>query len=420
MKQLRRKEAKRRAGDIGRIENDIGIRREFVMTQEIKTQYDYVLPTYGRYPVAFVSAKDCRLWDDSGKEYIDFMSGIGVCSIGHAHPAWVAAITAQAGKLAHTSNLYHTEPGGKLAQRLCKLSGMSGAFFANSGAESTEGMIKVARKYSKDKYGSGRHTILTLEDSFHGRTLAALTATGQDKFHQHFDPFMPGFRHVPVNDIDALKKQGDDVCALLIEVIQGEGGVMPLDSEYVKQAAELCKERDWLLMIDEVQTGIGRTGRWFGFQDFDISPDVVSFAKGIAGGLPLGGFLVNKKLHNVLNPGDHATTYGGNLICCAAALATLDILEPILPQVSEKGNYIRKRIEAMNLPHVDSVRGKGLMIGIKIKDIPPGEINLKLLDAGLASLTAGTDVIRFLPPLVISKEDIDAGLEIFENVMKSI
>ena len=389
--------------------------------QETIKQYDAnVLPTYGRYPVTFVSGKGCRLLDDSGKEYIDFMSGIGVCSIGHAHPAWIGAITAQAGQLAHTSNLYYTEPGGKLAQRLCEFSGMSGAFFSNSGAESTEGLIKVARKYSKDKYGGGRHTILTLEDSFHGRTLAALTATGQDKFHQHFDPFMPGFRHVQAGDMDALKKQGDDVCALLIEVIQGEGGVVPLDKDYVKQAAELCKERDWLLMIDEVQTGIGRTGSWFGFQDFEISPDAVSFAKGIAGGLPLGGFLVNKKLHNVLGPGDHATTYGGNLICCAAALATLDVLESILPEVSEKGDYINGRIEAMNLPSVDSVRGKGLMIGVKIKDIPPGEINIKLLNAGLASLTAGTDIIRFLPPLIISKADIDAGLEVFENVMKNL
>jgi len=368
--------------------------------------------------VSFVKGKGSRLWDDSGKEYIDFMSGIGVCSIGHANPAWVTAIAEQAGKLAHTSNLYYTEPGGKLAERLCKLSGMSGAFFANSGAESTEGMIKVARKYSKDKYGSGRHTILTLDGSFHGRTLAALTATGQDKFHQHFDPFVPGFRYVAPGDMAALEAQGNDVCALMIEIIQGEGGVMPLEDDYIKQVAELCKQRDWLMMIDEVQTGIGRTGSWFAFQDCGILPDVVSFAKGIAGGLPLGGFLVNEKLHNTLAPGDHATTYGGNLICCAAALAVLDILAPLLPQVKEKGRYISKKIEAMNLSCVDNVRGKGLMIGIKIKDIPPGDINLKLLEAGLAGLTAGTDIVRFLPPLTIDMKDIDAGLEIFENVLR--
>jgi len=384
----------------------------------IKNLYDNVLTTYGRYSVSFVKGEGSHLWDESGKKYIDFMSGIGVCSIGHANPAWVSAITEQAGKLAHTSNLYYTEPGGKLAERLCKLSGMSGAFFANSGAESSEGMIKVARKYSKDKYGSGRHTILTLDGSFHGRTLAALTATGQEKFHQHFDPFVPGFRHVAPGDMAALETQGDDVCALMIEIIQGEGGVMPLDDAYIKQAAELCKQRDWLLMIDEVQTGIGRTGNWFAFQDCGINPDVVSFAKGIAGGLPLGGFLVNKKLHNTLGPGDHATTYGGNLICCAAALAVLDILKPLLPQVKEKGEYISKKIEAMNLPQVDSVRGKGLMIGVKIKETPPGDINLKLLEAGLAGLTAGTDIIRFLPPLTIDIKDIDKGLAIFEEVMR--
>ena len=399
------------------------------MTRELKSQYDsHVLPTYGRYPVAFASGNGSRLWDSTGKEYIDFMSGIGVCSVGHNHPAWVESIVAQAGELAHVSNLYYSEPGGQLAVRLCSLSGMSGAFFSNSGAESTEGLIKVARKYSKDKYGSGtgpsggtgRYTILTLENSFHGRTLAALSATGQSKFHQHFDPFMPGFRHVPAGDVQALTSQGDDVCALLIELIQGEGGVKPLDETYVKQAAEICKERDWLLMIDEVQTGIGRTGPWFAFQDYGISPDAVSFAKGIAGGLPLGGFLVNKKLHNTLQPGDHATTYGGNLICCAAALTTLNILEPILPEIKEKGDYIKKGVLAMNLPHVAEVRGKGLMIGVALKDIAPADVNPGLLEAGLASLIAGTDAIRFLPPLIISMKDIDAGLEIFENVMRRL
>jgi len=388
-------------------------------TDKIKSQYDSnVLTTYGRYPVAFSKGKGCRLWDASGKEYIDFMSGIGVCSVGHSHPKWVEAVAAQAGELAHVSNLYYTKPGGELAEKLCALSGMSGVFFANSGAESSEGLIKLARKYSKDKYGSGRHVVLTLKDSFHGRTLAALTATGQDKFHHHFDPFVPGFRYVSAGDMTALKSEGNDVCALLIEIVQGEGGVKPLDADYIKQASELCKQRDWLLMIDEVQTGIGRTGRWFGFQHYDVQPDAVSFAKGIAGGLPLGGFLVNDKLRNVLGPGDHATTYGGNLICCAAALATIEILEPILPQVEEKGEYIRNRIKAMKLPNVAGVRGKGLMLGVEIKGLTPGEANLKLLDAGLASLTAGTDVVRFLPPLVIEKNDMDAGLDIFENVMR--
>ena len=384
---------------------------------EIKNQYDQnVLTTYGRLPVAFIKGENSRLWDSEGKEYVDFASGIGVNSIGYGNHKWVEAVSTQAAMLAHTSNLFYTQPAGELAARLCALTGMKGAFFANSGAESNEGIIKTARKYSKDKYGEGRHTILTLEDSFHGRTITTLAATGQDKFHHHFHPFTPGFVHVP-QDITALESQGDDVCALLIETVQGEGGVIPLDTEFVQNAAKLCAQRDWLLLVDEVQTGVGRTGYWFGYQGIGITPDAISFAKGIAGGLPLGGFLVGEKLSKVLNPGDHATTYGGNPICCAAALAVLDILEPELPKIEEKGNYICDKIKAMNLPQVMGVRGKGLMLGVKL-NIAPAEVNAKLLKAGLVALTAGADVLRFLPPLTISMEDINAGLEIFEKTMK--
>ena len=391
------------------------------MSQELRSQYDlYVLPTYERYPVAFVSGNGCRLWDSTGKEYIDFMSGMGVCSVGHANPDWVAAIVAQAGELSHTSNIYYTEPGGQLAQRICKFSGLSGVYFSNSGSEAIEGLIKVARKYSKDKYGAGRSTILSLNDSYHGRTLAALSATGQEKLHRHFEPFLSGFRHVPIESIEALKSQGDDVCALLIEVIQGDGGVTQLSREYVQQAAELCRQRDWLLMVDESQTGIGRTGLWFAFQGYDIIPDAVSFSGGISGGLPLGGFIVNKKLHHVLTPGDHGSTFGSNLICCAAALSTLDILDPILPEVPKKGDYIRKGIESMGLAKVSGIRGKGLMLGVMIEGISSSFVNTRLLEAGLCSLTAGSDVLRFLPPLTISMEDIDMGLEIFESVMRKL
>ena len=384
---------------------------------DIKELYNNILPTYGRQPVDFVSGKGCRLWDSAGNEYIDFMSGIGVCSVGHAHPAWVEAVTNQAQTLAHTSNLYYTLPGGLLAKRLCALSGLGGTFFANSGAESNEGLFKLARKYSRDKYGEGRSTILTLENSFHGRTLAALSATGQPSFHRHFHPFPQGFRHIKAGDIEQLSMQGEDVCALMIELVQGEGGVRPLDISYVQQAAKLCQERDWLLLIDEVQTGIGRTGHWFAFQGYDIQPDAVSFAKGIAGGLPLGGFLVNDRLKDVLQPGDHATTFGANPICCAAALATLDILEEILPKISEKGEYIRKSIEGMNLPNIAEIRGMGLMLGVRIEGLGHAEVNSMLLKAGLAALIAGADIIRFLPPLIIEKADIDRGLEIFQNVL---
>ena len=390
--------------------------------KSIKTQSDsHILQTYTRYPIAFISAKDCRLYDADGKEYIDFMSGIGVTSIGHGHPAWVQAVTSQAQLLAHVSNLYYTAPAANLAQRLCEIApGMKGAFFANSGAEANEGLIKTARKYSRDKYGEDRATIITLEGSFHGRTITTLAATGQDRFHNHFHPFTPGFRHVPPGDMQALESQGDDVCALLIEPIQGEGGVMPLCPEYVQAAAKLCHERDWLLLMDEIQTGIGRTGKWFGYQHFGVMPDGLSFAKGIAGGLPLGGFMVADKLQNTLAPGDHATTYGGNPICCAAAVSTLDILAPVLPYVQEKGDYIRTKIQEMNLPFVSEIRGRGLMIGIKIANHPPSAINTKLLDAGVAALTAGADILRLLPPLTIEKFDIDAGLKIMHNVLSTV
>ncbi|MCL2386405.1 MAG: aspartate aminotransferase family protein [Defluviitaleaceae bacterium] len=391
---------------------------------EIKAMHDEnILPTYPRYPVAFAKGAGCRLWDTEGKEYIDFASGIGVNAIGHSHPKWVEAVSSQAGILSHVSNLYYTQPSAELAEKLCTLSGMKGVFFCNSGAESNEGVIKTARKYSNDKYGvygAVRHTIITLEGSFHGRTMATLTATGQEKFHKHFHPFVEGFRYVPANDISALEAQGNDVCALLLEPIQGEGGVMPLDRSYLQAAAELCKQRDWLLITDEIQTGIGRTGEWFAFQNYGVTPDVVSFAKGIAGGLPLGGFMLGEKAQNTLSAGDHGTTYGGNLVCCTAALAVLEVLEPVLPSVKEKGAYICEKIAAMELPQVVDIRGMGLMIGIKLEGVAHTAVVAKLLEAGLVALPAGADVLRFLPPLTIDMDDINAGLAILENVFRSL
>ncbi|MCL2372344.1 MAG: acetylornithine/succinylornithine family transaminase [Defluviitaleaceae bacterium] len=386
----------------------------------IISNYQHVLPTYGRYPVAFVKGAGSRLWDSDGKEYVDFASGIGTNSVGHSHPRWVKAVAGQLELLAHTSNLFYTQPGGLLAQKLCQLSGLEGVFFGNSGAEANEGMIKAARKYSRDKYGQGRATIITLENSFHGRTITTLAATGQDKFHQHFHPFTEGFKHVAAGDISQLEAQGEDVCAVMIETIQGEGGVNVLPPEYIQAVARLCQTRDWLLLIDEVQTGMGRTGYWFSYQGLGVLPDAISFAKGIAGGLPLGGFLLGKKLHGVLNPGDHGSTYGGNLICCTAALAVIDILEGELPNVEAKGEYIRSQIAAMNLPQVVAIRARGLMLGIQLKDIAPAEINQQLLNSGLVALTAGADVLRFLPPLNISTEDIDSGLAIFKAVMSKL
>lgn len=391
---------------------------------EIKNLYDEnILPTYARYPVAFSKGAGSRLWDTAGKEYIDFASGIGVNSVGHSHPKWVAAVTQQAGLLSHVSNLYHTEPGGVLARKLCEISGMSGAFFCNSGAEAVEGVIKTARKYSYDKYGAGRHTIITLTESFHGRLGATLKATGQEKFHkEYFAPFMQGFRYAAANDFAALEAEAknSDVCALLIEPIQGEGGVVPLCAEYLQKAAELCAKNDWLLIADEVQTGIGRTGDWFAFENYGIKPDALAFAKGIAGGLPLGGFLVGEKMRGTLGAGDHGTTYGGNPLCAAAALAVLEILEPALPAVKENGAYIREKIRAMALPQFAEIRGAGLMIGIKLEGIAHTEAVAGLLEAGLITLVAGADVLRLLPPLTISKADIDEGLSIIEKFFREI
>ncbi len=386
-------------------------------TQIQDTYAQHVLPTYARYPVSFARGEGSHLFDSEGKKYIDFASGIGVNSVGYAHPVWLSAVTAQLGQLVHTSNLYYHEPGALLAERLCALSGLSGVFFSNSGAEANEGAVKVARKYSHQKYGDGRHTIVTLVSSFHGRTLTTLAATGQDVFHKQFQPLTEGFVHVPAGDLAALEAMSGDICAVMLEPVQGEGGVLPLDPVYLKSVEALCRERDWLLICDEVQTGLGRTGTWFAHQGLGLSPDVVTFAKGIAGGLPFGGFLTGPKARDVLQPGDHATTFGGGAVCCAAALATLDILQDALPQVSEKGQVIRERIAAM--PYGLKARGMGLMLGVTVRQ-PPRELAQKLLDAGLVVLTAGADALRFLPPLTISKEDLAAGLDIFEWTLGTV
>lgn len=390
-----------------------------MLSDNIKAIYDSnVMNTYARYGVCFTRGEGCTLYDEAGNAYVDFASGIGVNSVGYAHPEWVSAVSAQAAKLAHASNLYYTLPGGELAGRLCSLSGMKRAFFANSGAEANEGLIKCARKYSSDKYGQGRHKIVTLVNSFHGRTITTLAATGQDVFHKNFHPLTEGFIHVEMGDISALRAL-DGVCAVMLEPVQGEGGVLPCPTEFLKELEAICSERDWLLCIDEVQTGIGRCGAWFAYQKAGVTPDIVSFAKGIAGGLPLGGFLTGEKCEGVLCPGDHATTFGANPVCCAAALATLGILEGWLDSVEERGERIRAGIMSMGLPTVRSVRGMGLMLGVQVEG-SPREYVQALLEAGLVALTAGSDTIRFLPPLVISEPDIDKGLVIFKSVMEGL
>ncbi len=388
--------------------------------EELKAlDHQYTMQPYARFDVALESGKGATLQDVEGREYIDFTSGIGVCSLGYGNEDWANAIHAQALKLGHISNLYYTEPYIKVAEQLCTRSGMANVFFANSGAESNEGMIKIARKYSFDKYGKGRGTIITLKKSFHGRTLATLTATGQDVFHNYFHPFPEGFRYAEPNDMDSLEEiAGHDVCAVMFELIQGEGGVNPLDLKYVQEVAALCEKRDWLLLIDEVQTGVGRTGSLFAFQQFGIQPDAVSFAKGIAGGLPFGGVMANEKCKNVFTAGTHGTTFGGNPIAAAASLEVLRQLDDAaIAEVTVKGAYLRGQIETMNLPCLGGTRGMGMMIGIDVVGEKTNkELAKKLCAHGLLILTAGSG-LRMLPPLTISYDEMDKGLEILKNTL---
>ena len=389
-------------------------------SQEIMALTDrYIMHTYGRFPVAVDHGQGATLYDPEGRSYIDFTSGIGVTDLGYGYQPWVDAISAQAKKLGHVSNLFYTEPPARLAEILCKRTGMSCAFFANGGGEANEGMIKLARKYSFDKYGKGRATIVTLNNSFHGRTITTLMATGQEVFHNYFFPFTEGFRYADADDLASLEAAaGDDVCAVMMELVQGEGGVLPLDRDYVQAVAKLCAERDWLLLIDEVQTGVGRTGSLFAYQQFGVEPDVVTFAKGIAGGLPFGGFMANGKCRNVLGAGTHGSTFGGNPMAAAAANVVLDTMTPaFLQEVREKGEYLRQGIEALGSPYVSGVRGMGLMLGVGVQGIKHTELKDKLMAEGLLTLTAGSDTLRLLPPLVISREEMDRGLAIMKKVM---
>lgn len=388
--------------------------------EEIKAlDEQYVMHAYSRFPVAIDHGRNATVWDVEGREYIDFTAGIGVCSLGYGNEGWVRAVAGQATKLGHISNLFYAEPYAKAAQKLCTRTGMSNVMFANSGAEGNEAMIKLARKYSFNKYGKGRGTVITLHNSFHGRTITTLAATGQEKFHDFFFPFTEGFRYADANDLDSVEAvAGHDVCAVMFELIQGEGGVLPMDRAFVQGVAALCAKRDWLLLIDEVQTGVGRTGTLFAFQQYDVQPDAVSFAKGIAGGLPFGGMMANEKCRNVFSPGTHGTTFGGNPVAAAAACYVLDTMDDaFLAQVREKGQYLREQVESMNLPCLGATRGMGMMIGIEVKgDATNKELAAKLVEHGLLCLTAGPG-LRLLPPLVITKEEMDKGLAIMKQTL---
>lgn len=377
----------------------------------------HVMPTYGRYDVVLDNGNGRNCVDENGKQYIDFGSGIGTNSLGYCDTDWQDAVCNQVRSLQHTSNYYYTKVQADFASKLCEITGYSKMFFGNSGAEANECAIKLARKYSFDKYGKGRSTIITLRNSFHGRTLCTLSATGQDVFHNYFFPFVEGFVNAEANDIEDLKSKLDDtVCAVMLEFIQGEGGVNLLSKDYVKQVFEICHEKDIIVIADEVQTGVGRTGRFLASQNFGVIPDVTTLAKGIAGGLPMGVCLATEKYADVLSKGMHGSTFGGNPVCCAGGLVVLNKVsdETFLFEVSKKGAYIREKL--CLLDEVQGITGLGLMLGISLKTKKAGDVVKEALDKGLLLLTA-KDKIRLLPPLNITYEELDKGLSILCDIL---
>ena len=388
---------------------------------EIQKQHDAALmPTYGRFPVALASGHGATAIDVEGRAYIDFGSGIGVNALGYCDEGWVRAVQEQAAALQHISNLYYSPVQVQFAAELCAATGMGRVFLCNSGAEANECAIKLARKYSFDKYGKGRSTIVGLENSFHGRTLTTLSATGQDVVHQYFFPFTEGFSFAKAGDLDSLKDKLDgSVCAVLLECVQGEGGVVALDKAYVQAVQALCRERDVLLLVDEVQTGAGRTGTFLACEQLGLQPDVVTMAKGLGGGLPIGACLCTQALGGVMSAGMHGSTFGGNPVACAAGRYMLSRLtQPaFLEEVARKGAAIRQRLAAM--PHVREVRGMGMMIGVVLDAGTARAVAEDCLQNGLLILTAKT-LLRLLPPLNITREELDKGLSILESVLERI
>lgn len=381
-----------------------------------QTDKAYVANTYARFPIEIVSGSGALATDANGKTYIDLGSGIAVNAFGYGDAQWLKAVTEQAAKLSHTSNLYYTDPCAKLAEKLCGLTGMKKVFFGNSGAEANECAIKVARKFALDTRGPGNETIITLKNSFHGRTLATLAATGQDAFHTNFGPFPEGFRYAEPNDVasvsNIVKETG--CAAVLLEVVQGEGGVMPLKEDFLKGVQAICRENDMLLAIDEVQTGNGRCGAPYAYMRYGISPDIVTTAKGLGGGLPIGACLIGERAKDTLTPGTHGSTFGGNPVCCAGALSILSrIDDALLSDVGEKSEYIFKALSGAK--GVSSVSGLGLMIGVE-SEKPAAEVVAKCIEKGVLVLTAKSKV-RLLPPLTISMEQLKTAISILKEAL---
>lgn len=385
--------------------------------EEIKQTADrYLMPTYAHFPVALAEGHNATYLDSEGAEYIDFTAGIGVNVFGVNDEGWKNAVKAQLDKVQHTSNLYYTEPVAKAAKLLCEKSGFDRVLFCNSGAEANECAIKLARKYSFDRYGEGRYKIVSLVNSFHGRTIATITATGQEHYHEFFTPFLEGFAYADAGDTQELDKMLDkSVCAVIMEIIQGEGGVLETPKAYIEATRKFCDERDILLIFDEVQTGVGRTGKLFAWETVGVKPDILTTAKGIGGGLPMGACLCTEKCGETLTPGTHGTTFGGNPVACAGAVEILNrIDDAFLQSVREKGDYIREKVSKFQ--GVKAVRGKGLMIGIDLTEKQAGAVATRCCEAGLLILTA-KEALRMLPPLTITYPEIDKGLSVLEKVL---
>jgi acetylornithine/N-succinyldiaminopimelate aminotransferase len=378
------------------------------------------MSTYAPLSPILCKGEGVYLYDTENNKYLDFTSGIGVNSLGYCNPKWTKATNDQINSMQHCSNIFLNPSTVELSNKLTDIAKMDKVFFANSGAEANEGALKLARKYSFDKYGKGRNTILSLKQSFHGRTLATLTANGQEKFHNYFFPFPEGFDYVEANNIEDFKsKLTDDVCAIIMEAVQGEGGIHPLNKDFVQEVVSTCNSKDVVVIFDEVQSGIARTGKLFGFNHFNVNADIITVAKGLGAGLPIGAVLCNEKLSKVFNPGDHGTTFGGNPVACAGALVVLDEIcnDKTYHAVTKNSQLLKDKLTGANLDKVVEIRGIGLMIGIEIKG-NASEIQQKAIKEGLFVLTAGANVIRLLPPIVISEEEILKGTDILVKLLK--
>jgi predicted acetylornithine/succinylornithine family transaminase len=383
-----------------------------------------VMQTYGRQPLVLVKGEGCRVWDDEGREYLDFVAGLAVCNLGHAHPEVAAAAAAQLQQLVHTSNLYYTTPMVELAEELVRHSFADQVFFANSGAEVNEGAIKLCRKYARERHGDGRHHIISMRNSFHGRTYGGLSATGQDKFWKGFEPLLPGFIFVPFNDLAALEKATEvGACAVLLEPIQGEGGVCLPGPGFLTGVRQLCDKKGLLLVLDEVQTGLGRTGRLFAHEHYGVQPDIMTLAKALANGLPMGALLATADVAQAFVPGTHASTFGGGPVIAAAAKTAFGLLSnpDFLFQVRQKGDYLGEKAALLQqrFPVIQEVRGLGLIWGLEL-DQDGTPVVTACRERGLLINCTQGNILRFLPPLIVSKEEIDRGLEILTQALEAV